>query len=709
MKITPPRFRSRKIHDGQWGIAASAYFGGRTEVRVRAFALPVVYVDFLSMYPTDNTLMDLWGFTTAGSLRFVSASGDVQAFLDRVTLEDVMRPETWPLLAGFAEIVPDGDILPVRTRYDAHGDAFTIGVNPAWCSTRTGLWYSLPDLVASKLLTGRTPRIRGAIMLRSEGRLQGMQPVDLYGTVRVDPSAVPFFRSVVEERQRVKHRVDLLPEERERTQAFLKVMANSGSYGIFAQADPEGLAAGEFAAMRVHAAGYRALARVDRPELPGEFAFMPIASLITGGARLKLSALERMVSDLGGSFVACDTDSMMIVSTRTGGLVPCPGGAHTMPDGRPAVRALSWDEVDQIIARFDALHPYDRSAVHDSLLKVETQNFDKTTKKRLELFCVAISAKRYVLFTRDHSGKIRIREYKESWLGRFLNPRDALKDGEERKDWIKEAWEWMLGRILGIPRSEPEWLDRPALAREALTSPDVVKRLARATGGKSYATQLKPFGFVLSAVIDPQYCPAGVDLERFHLLAPFNPDPRQWKKIPWVNSYDGTAYRITTARRTSERTVRVKSYRDVLEEYIRHPEHKSLGPDGLPCTGDTVGLLQRRPVRIARVVAIGKEAHRLEDVESGMVHSLDEVQTTYGELGDAWADYVLPILKQLPAGAVAAAAGIEERQVANLRNRGTRPSAKTRRLLTAFAAEHARATLSEPPEDDLLACAAVYG
>jgi len=45
--------------------------------------------------------------------------------------------------------------------------------------------------------------------------------------------------------------------------------------------------------------------------------------------------------DAGGTYVGSDTDSMMIVATETGGLVPCEGGQERLQDGRPAVRALS--------------------------------------------------------------------------------------------------------------------------------------------------------------------------------------------------------------------------------------------------------------------------------------------------------------------------------------------------------------------------------
>jgi len=44
------------------GYAQTAYFGGRTSAHIRKTPVPVVYTDFLSMYPTVNSLTGLWGY-----------------------------------------------------------------------------------------------------------------------------------------------------------------------------------------------------------------------------------------------------------------------------------------------------------------------------------------------------------------------------------------------------------------------------------------------------------------------------------------------------------------------------------------------------------------------------------------------------------------------------------------------------------------------
>src|SRR2546425_13092152 len=132
-----------------------------------------------------------------------------------------------------------------------------------------------------------------------------------------------------------------------------QLLANATSYGIFAEMNRQETEK----RVKVRCQGidpepYEC--SVIHPEKPGEFCFPPLASLITGAARLMLALLEHSVSRLGGTYAMEDTDSMAIVATKQGGLIPCPGGPHQMGDGREAVKALSWKEVRDISEKFAA-------------------------------------------------------------------------------------------------------------------------------------------------------------------------------------------------------------------------------------------------------------------------------------------------------------------------------------------------------------------
>lgn len=159
--------------------------------------------------------------------------------------------------------------------------------------------------------------------------------------------------------------------------------------------------------------------------------------------------------------------------------------------------------------------------------------------------------------------------------------------------------------------------------------------------------------------IDAFGFPPGADPARFRLIAPYEPDPAKWSQLPWRNLYDpnGPTYRITTDKHAPPEPdlVIVKSYRDILTEYRTHPEHKYDAPAGGPCRRDTVGILRRRTVRAYEAPRlIGKEANKLDDVQAGIVGSIDEVVTDYS--GDtAWRPgLVLPVLDRYSGRELAA-------------------------------------------------------
>jgi hypothetical protein len=102
---------------------------------------------------------------------------------------------------------------------------------------------------------------------------------------------------------------------------------------------------------------------------------------------------------------------------------------------------------------------------------------------------------------------------------------------------------------------------------------------------------------------------------------------------------------------------------------------------GRPCNRQTVGLLQRRHVRIDSITPIGKESNNLEGVEAGVIHSDQEVYTVYTDPErDEWTMKIQPALKLVPlARLVRACKGqISRRALIDLR--AGRPFRSARRL-----------------------------
>jgi hypothetical protein len=228
--ITPLLERSA-LTEEELGYWISAFFGGRAECRIRGEVVPVTYLDVRSMYLTVFTLMGLTRFLTARQISSEDSTEWACEFLEQVTLGDLFQPATWLNLPVLVEIEPDKDILPVRMKYG--GTARSIGVN--YFSSAETWWYSMPDAIASKLLTGRPPRIRCALRLIPTGQLDDLRPVELRRSVRIDPREGELFKRVIEERQRVRADEKLSEAEREGLQKFLKTFANGTSYGITAE------------------------------------------------------------------------------------------------------------------------------------------------------------------------------------------------------------------------------------------------------------------------------------------------------------------------------------------------------------------------------------------------------------------------------------------------------------------------------------------
>src|SRR5206468_8743667 len=141
-----------------------------------------------------------------------------------------------------------------------------------------------------------------------------------------------------------------------------KVLANSTSYGAFAEMNPVHRRTKRPTPVERFGLA-REIVEVETPEEPGRWCFPPLAASIAGAARLMLAMLERCVSDFDGTYAFCDTDSMAVVANQDGGLVECEGGSRTSPQGRDAIQALSFSQVTEIVERFRALSPYDSEVV----------------------------------------------------------------------------------------------------------------------------------------------------------------------------------------------------------------------------------------------------------------------------------------------------------------------------------------------------------
>lgn len=682
--ITPPRTRASDVPEWVHGAAMEAYFGGRTECHLPRMCVPVVYTDFLSMYPTVQTLARLSEWLTAGSLHAEECTARAQRVLKRVSVARCLTRTLWPDLRFFALVEPADDVLPLRAQYAPESESFSIGVNRV--TSRTPLWYTGFDLAASVLMTGRIPRVLKAVTLRAQGKAPTLRPVMLRGQVELDPRTDDVFRAVVEMRNRVRRDAGISGVEMERLRSVLKVLANSGSYGIFAEMNPQDLPDGDTRDIRVIGGSSRYTIPTPKPEQAGEYCFPPVAALVTGAARLLLALLEVLVREQGGSYAICDTDSLAIIASESGGFFPCPGGPESGPTGEPGVRVLSWAQVREIVARIEELKPYGPD-VPDSLLKIEDLNY--RDGKQTPLYCFGLSAKRYCLF-REGSDGPEIVKASEHGLGHLLNPtdpEDSNRGPSGSPKWIEEVWRYLILQSRGQKANPfPAWFSRPAVARHGFTSPTLIRPLHRGQADRPYCEQLKPFNFALTAYVAVGGAPEGTDPGTCHLIGPFERDARQWSNQDWHDTASGTVCRIGCRERTSRRVARVKSVADIVADYAAHPEAKSAGPSGEPTSSTTAGLLQRRHVEPVYFYRIGKESNRLEEVERGEIRTLEEVQEILEHpRATYWETICLPLLNTIPATELERETGIRESLLIRYRKKQVTPSPRNlKRIMGAL-------------------------
>jgi hypothetical protein len=484
---------------------------------------------------------------------------------------------------------------------------------------------------------------------------------------------------------------------------FLKILANAGGYGMYAELNRTQYGKNSPKQLHVYSGDKYIKRAASTVEIPGPWYFPPVASLITAGGRLLLAMLEKMVSSAGGTYMMCDTDSMAIVATQAGSLVPCNGGKHRLQDGQEAIKALPWEQVKEIAKRFSRLNPYDKEVV-PQILKIENYNFDRQDKQH-PLYGFAISAKRYALFTGDGT----IIKPSEHGLGPYFHPntrRYKPKDCKNQKDnyphWMVQGWDWILRNHHNENPRSPKWFPILAMRKIAITTPHVLVSLRRVDRDSA-----KPYNFVISPL--PLF--GGPTL-----IGPFCDDPSLWAGLKdgpdYVCVEDGTLFRLCkpdedelliwtpefAANKNSKGTkyllaAQLRDLEQVFRDYVQHPESKSLASDGSPCVATTQGLLRRRPIHgLAPFRLMGKEIDRSTQDDFALFSDSKPLEYSH-QPGDqanvplsshsAIAEILKRKIRAIPIKELARQTGVDRNTIRRVL-RGERVHAKTRlKLLKA--------------------------
>jgi hypothetical protein len=552
------------------GYLMTTYYGGRSEVRIRKRPVKVRLMDFKSMYPTLFVLMDLWKYLTADRIEYYDSTDETKSLLSKLDLNLLTNASLYRRLVTIVQILIEDDILPGRAHYGEDKSVYNIGIN--YLTSRVPLWYTLADVIASKLLTGKVPKILRAVSFRPVGIQRGLQPVQIPGGLTL-ATGDDLIRALVEYRSEIQRKQDTMAkntQEHDRldvVQTQLKILANATSYGIFIEVNTKDQAT------KVQAYGLKPFAaKVNKTEEFGRY-FNPIlATMLTSGARLMLAMVEAWLEQHGGYYAFCDTDSM-------------------------AVSPRHWKPLQ---AFFQSLSPYDSN---EPLLKLEYDDRDENGRL-LDLWFYGISAKRYVLY-RIINGEPSMVE--DGWsshgLGHLLHRNKEDEDDGIRNRWEGELWTRIIKCANG-ELSEDELCEKYsgeyAVTKYAVTTPHLHRRLRKINRNRDIRKQIKPFNFVL--IGQPEVL--SDTGEPIHPITRFTKRTEEAPFQPFIDYNTGERY-------PGGSQLYWKTLSSMMREYLDHPESKFHN-------GAQTGKMKRRHLHIQKkdqIHYIGKEADQIEQTE----------------------------------------------------------------------------------------------
>lgn len=649
------------------GKAMTAYYGGRTEVRIRLKPTEVIYTDFTSEYPTVNALMNIQELLLAEKITVEPCLEEAQRLLNELTLNDLLQKENWPKLRCFVKVKPDGDLLPVRTTYGEQSAATNIGLN--YVTSHLSVWYSLVDVLASKLLTGKTPQIIDAFKLVPEGQIATKQ-WKLFGGERfsINLEKDDLFARVIEMRADIKKQMkNYSPDSSEYLyldglQQALKLIANSTSYGVLVEINPDDSEKKNIPVQIYADQSFQG--KTKAIEEPGSYFMGPCGALIPAAGRLLLAMAEKLAADQEIDYVLCDTDSM----------------AFARPDDMS--RETFRQKVNDICNSFKSLSPY-RNVT--DILKIEDANYFNNQPE--PLYCIAISAKRYVLYNRTDEG-YRIRKFSSHGTGGWQKPasyqsstsepcENVYKLGGHR--WMYDLWYHAIGEIEAgktrVALINLSFLTEPALTKVTVSTTQLLKRFKN-------IPDIRPYSFMVMLPSLNQFELLGRSHGHFTTETESNIihqqntqpyDPLKLKGIAFYasfgKSYQDVQDRIRRMDNNELITIEHKTLAECVAYYFSHGEAKAANPKN-------IGRLERQHLEIIEHIFVGKETNRIKDDISEESEGIIEYEEAaeYGRCGLA------ELLKLYPMKKLIELTEIPRQTLYDIRN-GAKPNYETRRRI----------------------------
>jgi len=503
------------------GIVMSTYFGARVEARMINKPTLVTILDFASMYPTLFALFGMYSLLIAEKIDHKTTTNETREFLDKITINEINKPEIWPKMLTVCKIVPDEDVLPVRSDYSK--EILNVGLNHLKSKDETGLYYTLPDLIASKLLTGKSSKIIEAVTFFPQDVQSGLKDIEILPDIILKKDE-DVFKKLIETRFAIKKQNQT--KELDQIQKILKIIANSTCYGKFIQLDTRNT----ILEKKVTVYGLDTFdAETFKLENPAKF-FHPIISVfLTAGSRLILAVAEHLLEQNKGYMMYCDTDSVFVSPQHT----------------------------KLIQDFFRPLNPYNMDNME--MFKIQEEDGRKLEK----VWCLAFSSKRYAVYEYQND-TITILKHSNHALGHYLTIDP------------KEFWHDMI-LLWYHPEKEEEitskYETKYAISELVITQYSFLKSFDGVNSGKRYSQRIRPYDTILVGTACRKNS-EGVP------IIPFVPKIDQYDEIPFMPFVDksGRQYPNSDSLDSVEYW---KKMSVVFSEYRNHRETKLDNLDGI--------------------------------------------------------------------------------------------------------------------------------
>lgn len=566
MNFTPFMEANPDYPKERLGQIYSSFYAGRVECTYRHRAVPAEMLDFTSEYPSVVVLLDLWAFMKTDGYKEVDKTEEIRELVENITIDDFEGESgrnLWRRFNCLVKINPKNDFLPVRTNYNNSAER-TVAVQLIRGSD-TPLYYALPDVIASKLITGKSPEILEGIEFIPNPPCKNLSKTNLFD-LEIDPQEMNLHKFLVEKRAEIK-------KEMEDVAQGLKITVNATSFGIYIEQNT----VDEESDIEVYE-GDRHFIAYGRTEKDGKWLNPFIGNMITAGGRLLLALAQKKAIDLGHPHYYMDTDSIIV---------------------NPKI-------VKPLMDFFNSFNPYDN--IKDLLKleddKLKTRYKDKITRTMGEdglyhptQYFLGIASKRYVLFARDKDGEpdVDAMEGKLHGLGHItklfenLETKEDKEAGRKVSEWHHFFWRDVINYIegnLSEDRVEEIYGGKREITKMSIRTSIVLSHFREFNKDKPWEEQIKPYNFFLKA---------NSDQDDVIPILPMRENMEGIEKASFINRRNGT---FMGGENSMDGEKYFKRMDRTFIHYAEHKEKKFKGDEG---------YLERREIFINNTEGIGKE------------------------------------------------------------------------------------------------------